>query len=237
MKETMPARKSHEDFVKDLYGVSPSLTVVGVYSGCHSEVSVRCRVCGYTWKPTAHNLLSRHSGCPRCVGLERKTTDVFASDLSKVNKTIQVVGEYSTSKLPIDVSCKVCSYKWSATPNNLLKGSGCPECNTSGFKKSEVATFYVYEFQNAYGFGVTNSMWDRDRTHRRNFRKEKLKGKLLYTVNGMGDKVLDFEKSVITTLPTIDLGVDGFRREGLPKECIGDLFTMIVKSNLVSSLP
>lgn len=233
----MPARKSHEDFVKDLYAVSPSITVVGVYSGCHSEVSVSCIVCEYAWEPTPHNLLSRRSGCPRCAGLERKTTNVFASDLSKVDENIQVVGDYITSKLPIVVSCKVCSHKWSATPNNLLRGSGCPECNTSGFKKSEVATFYVYEFQTAYGFGVTNSMWDRDRTHRRNFKKAKLDGKLICTIKGLGGRVLDFEKSVMATLPTIDLGVDGFKREGLPKESIGDLFKMIVKSNLVSSLP
>ena len=38
------------------------------------------------------------------------------------------MGAYVHSKEHLEVECLVCGNRWSATPNMLLRGSGCPEC-------------------------------------------------------------------------------------------------------------
>lgn len=232
----MPKRKTQDQFVYELSLVSPNIKVVGDYQNNHTNIEVSCNICNHSWNPTPHNLLDSLSGCPKCSGKRNKTTIDFADELRSIDSTLHVIGEYINSKEPIDIRCLVCGHEWSPIPNNVLRGSGCPECNTSGFKKSEIATFYIYEFRDAYGFGVTNSMWDRDRTHRRNFKKHNKEGWLISTIMGQGSYVLEFEKHVRRTLPTINLGIEGFKREGLPKDQIACLFAMIAKSNLIQSL-
>lgn len=48
-----------------------------------------------------------------------------------VNKNIEVLGVYTKAKDKIKVKCKICSHEWEATPNNLLRGKGCPICKQS----------------------------------------------------------------------------------------------------------
>ena len=58
----------------------------------------------------------------------RKTTDDFIDDLAEVTDKIEVLGEYRAKDCKIEVQCKSCGHKWSATPGNLLAGCGCPRC-------------------------------------------------------------------------------------------------------------
>jgi len=58
----------------------------------------------------------------------RKTTEELKGELSKVNPDIEVLGEYAQNHTPIDVKCRICGHEWSAEPNNLLSGKGCPKC-------------------------------------------------------------------------------------------------------------
>ena len=59
----------------------------------------------------------------------QKTHDEFVADLEKINENIHVVGKYVRAAEKIQVACNICGYTWSATPNNLLRGKGCPACS------------------------------------------------------------------------------------------------------------
>ena len=48
---------------------------------------------------------------------------------NKNAENIEILGEYVSSKSKIKVRCKIDEYEWEATPNNLLKGQGCPKCS------------------------------------------------------------------------------------------------------------
>ena len=58
----------------------------------------------------------------------RMTTDEFKKELKKVNKSIEVIGEYKSSHIPIMVHCLKCHNQWNAIPKELLKGTGCLKC-------------------------------------------------------------------------------------------------------------
>ncbi|MCR5450363.1 MAG: hypothetical protein K6F23_13320 [Solobacterium sp.] len=128
----MPKRKTHEEFVKELEKVSPSISAVEKYQNSRTKIKVQCKICGYQWQTIPSDLLSGH-GCPRCSGKERKTTARFCKEVAEANPKIIVIGEYINTSTKIMVRCKTCGYSWAANPSTLLKGNGCPSCG--GTKK------------------------------------------------------------------------------------------------------
>lgn len=56
--------RDHEDFVIDVAKANPDVEILGKYTGRHSPVQVKCRICGYVWEPRASSLLrgSTHKG-------------------------------------------------------------------------------------------------------------------------------------------------------------------------------
>ena len=56
--------KTQEDFVKEVEIVNPTVEVIGNYTGRHSPIKARCKICGFIWEPRASSLLrgSSHKG-------------------------------------------------------------------------------------------------------------------------------------------------------------------------------
>lgn len=105
----------------------PNLIVIGKYKNNRSRVEVSCKVCGYIFSPVAASLYMGH-GCPKCSGSIKKTTDQFITEMKEKNPLISVDGEYVNNKEKIALHCLRCGYKWSTSPNALLRGRGCPNC-------------------------------------------------------------------------------------------------------------
>lgn len=57
--------KPHEQFVKELFDINPSIEVIGKYDGAKSNIEVKCLKCGHIWNPVASSLLCGY-GCPHC---------------------------------------------------------------------------------------------------------------------------------------------------------------------------
>ena len=55
---------SQEAFEQKIAIVNPNVEIIGNYTGRHSPVKARCRICGYEWEPIASSLLrgSSHKG-------------------------------------------------------------------------------------------------------------------------------------------------------------------------------
>lgn len=59
----------------------------------------------------------------------KQSTAYFVDRMKTINPNITVLGEYTRNNDPIQVQCNTCMYIWSAVPNHLLNGHGCPQCN------------------------------------------------------------------------------------------------------------
>ncbi|MBR3200759.1 MAG: hypothetical protein IKG17_05440 [Mogibacterium sp.] len=57
------------------------------------------------------------------------TTAEFIWLISKVNSTIDVMGEYTGIGESIKCKCKECGNIWHPKAQHILNGHGCPECN------------------------------------------------------------------------------------------------------------
>lgn len=59
---------------------------------------------------------------------KRKTHKDFVEELLNKNPNIKVLGEYINARTKIEVQCLMDNHIWYATPDNLLRGYGCPKC-------------------------------------------------------------------------------------------------------------
>ena len=87
------------------------------------------------WKcPKGHKYKSKiadrvyGSGCSKCAGLKRKTTEEFREEMRIKQPDILVLGEYINSKTGVLCRCLKCGYEWYPTPNTVLRNHGCPAC-------------------------------------------------------------------------------------------------------------
>lgn len=121
---------------------NPEVMVIGQYVKMSEKLKVKCRRCGYIWMIRPDHLLNGN-GCPKCKGALKKDNKIFWKELEGVNSLIIPNGEYTNSKIKVQCVCKICGYEWSANPNKLLAGTGCPNCNNRN-KTSfpEQAIFY-----------------------------------------------------------------------------------------------
>ena len=68
--------------------------------------------------------------------MKRRTHDEFISVLKERNQNVEVVSKYISSKEKVKVRCLKCDHEWYASPSNLLKGFGCPECARKALTKT-----------------------------------------------------------------------------------------------------
>ena len=119
---------SHEEFVNDVKCINPNITIIGTYTGILNRIKCKCNTCGYIWEPIANNV--KHGcGCPICFRKKRrKSHDDFVKEIMSINKDIQIIGEYISSKHKVKTRCMICGCEWDANPSMLLSGHGCPSC-------------------------------------------------------------------------------------------------------------
>lgn len=126
---------THEEFKQELKKVNNNIEILGEYVNNRTKIKVKCKIDGYEWEVTPDSLL-RGTGCPKCSGnIKNKTTEYFINELKEINNDIEIFGEYEGNKTKIKCRCKIDGYEWKATPNNLLRGYGCPKCSESKGEK------------------------------------------------------------------------------------------------------
>ena len=139
------SRLSHEEFVKTIGAITPTIRIIGRYTANKAPISVKCTVCGYEWSTTPTMLL-KGVGCISCAGLKKKTTEEFIEQMANISPSIEVQGEYINTNTKLKIRNKDCGHSWYATPNSLLRGSNCPKC-AGNTKKTHLQ--FVEEFRTA----------------------------------------------------------------------------------------
>lgn len=134
IQSSLRQRKSHEKFVEEVQILHPDITVIGKYVNANTKIEFMCSK-GHIWKSAPSNLLSGCS-CPFCKGekisaLKFKTHEQFLGEVLELGIDVTVLGTYHSAREHILCRCNKCNHEWMITPNNLLRGFGCPKCKKS----------------------------------------------------------------------------------------------------------
>jgi predicted nucleic-acid-binding Zn-ribbon protein len=122
-------RSNTEEFIEKANEVHPNTYdyTETVYINARDKVIIICKEHGQ-FEQTPDNHLSG-SGCPKCVG-KNKTTEEFIEEANKVHPNTYDYPEniiYVNNRTYITIICKEHG-PFKITPNNHLRGSGCPKC-------------------------------------------------------------------------------------------------------------
>lgn len=131
-KKGKTAKKTTEQFIKELNSVYDTITVVGEYEGSKTKIAVCCDVCGLCWESTPYMLLNG-AGCPACYKVKRKsyrryTPESYKNSVYQRLPNIELLSDFTKSTERVEVKCKVCGYKWSPKAYTLLQDRGCAIC-------------------------------------------------------------------------------------------------------------
>ena len=133
-------RLTNEEFILRANKNYPNLTILSSYQNTRTKVLVQCGTCQYKWRVSPNTILSGKTGCPKCSGNARKTTEDFITEMKTINPDIKILGDYINNQTKIKCKCKIDNNEWEATPNTLLHKEGCPECGRRKIIKSKTLT-------------------------------------------------------------------------------------------------
>ena len=119
--------KTHNKFIQELNEVNSNIECLDKYIDSKTSIRFKCNVCGYEWCTSPSNIVNNKHGCPEC-NRHRKTHSEFIIEMHNVNKDVTIMGDYIDSYEKILCKCNICNHEWTAAPNNLLQGKGCPIC-------------------------------------------------------------------------------------------------------------
>ncbi len=119
--------KTHEDFVKSMRILHPTINVLGKYVNANKALHVKCTVCGFEWDGIPASMLSG-DGCRKCgtkIAHKKfmKNQNTFEEQVRNANPDIEIIGEYTGRHNPIQAKCRICGYIWNPRASSLLRGS------------------------------------------------------------------------------------------------------------------
>lgn len=128
-------KKSHIEYVEEVRTINSNIDVVGTYINNMTPIAHMCKIHNYIWDVLPLNIL-KGKGCPICACVLKKTHEEYVKEVSLIDNSIEVVGQYVNAKTKILHKCKIDGHEWLTEPTNVLYGKGCPLCNKSHGEKS-----------------------------------------------------------------------------------------------------
>lgn len=128
------------------------------YINNRTNITIICKEHGEFY-PSPSNHISRKSGCPKCSIIEqhdkqKKTLNEFIKDSIKIhnNKYDYSESKYVSGKVKITVICKEHG-KFYPTPNNHLRGTGCPKCSLieQGERQTKTLDEFIIDSRKVHG--------------------------------------------------------------------------------------
>lgn len=182
--------KSHEQYEAELFNKEIDYFPIDKYIGAKIPILHEC-LFEHTWLASPGHILAG-KGCPYCKGGIKKTN--YPEELVTKGVPYIPLEEYVNWETPILHLCLE-GHTWKARPQNILKGTGCPNCAKYGFKPDKPAILYYIKIGIYYKIGITN------RTIEDRFRRDKDKSieilKIIEFSNGYDARQLEkriFEK-------------------------------------------
>lgn len=145
--------KSHEQFIKDLAMIHPTIKVLSDYTKSSAKIKVKCMVCNHEYETEANSLLQGH-GCPNCYDNRRGDTLKMTHEefINRIDDNIEVLEIYTNSTTKIKCRCKLDNHIWYPQAGSLLQGHGCPECKARNSRNDELTDEDREEKRNIEGY-------------------------------------------------------------------------------------
>jgi predicted nucleic acid-binding Zn-ribbon protein len=212
LKSSKSKTKTNEEYLQELNAKGIKYIPLQPYSGALTKIPHKCPE-NHVWDICPSKILIG-KGCPSCSTNLKKTTDTYIDELVCKNINIAPAEEYIDIKTSINHECLDCGYIWSAQPNKILSGRGCPKCANYGFKSNLPAILYYIKIERFpecfYKIGITNrsivSRFDRD--------KDKQITVLLEKHFDKGSDAAKEEKEIIEKYRALRQKVPGFLKSG-----------------------
>lgn len=121
-------KKTNEQFLSEIKTINNGrYEILEEYKGAREKIKIRCKSCNNVWFNSPTHLLSGQ-GCPYCAG-KYKTSESFNNELKqKYGSKYELLSEYIDSKSKVLILNNECRHKYEISPDNLLRGKGCPKC-------------------------------------------------------------------------------------------------------------
>jgi predicted nucleic acid-binding Zn-ribbon protein len=128
------AKKTHEFYENELFEREINYLPLEKYVTAHHPILHQC-INDHVWKCSPRNILN-NKGCPYCAGNKKKTLESYKAELTR--RPYEVLDTlYVNSKTPMLHKHKSCGHEWLITPDNILRGYGCPECGGTRKRTNE----------------------------------------------------------------------------------------------------
>jgi len=196
-------RKPQEKFIQEIEEIFPNKFKFDKldYKGDKEEVILYCNDCKEYHTYIPNRVFNSLNGCNYCYWSKKITTfEDFYNRLHGEQKEnyIYYHETFIGSNTPIKITHKVCGHTYYQRPTHItIRGSGCPYCCESGFKKDKDSILYYLKVkhneQYFYKIGITNNTV-KDRYFNRDL--EKVKDYVTFPM--IGQKAWDWEKAIIT---------------------------------------
>ena len=164
-RNTLRQTKSQVDFLAELAQNNLTVDALGQYQNAKTKLLFRCKKCAYEWSARPDHVLKGH-GCPLCGGSMRKDNDTFLAQLAEINPMIEPLEPYTNAREKILCRCNHCKNEWAATPDKLLQGNGCPNCdkrNKTSFPEQAIYFYLRKVYPDALGrYCLPNSKMEID---------------------------------------------------------------------------
>lgn len=149
----MPKKKTHEEFLKEVYDLAGSeYEVIGTYVDATKKVEIKHNLCGNIYKVLPNSFLSG-TRCPKCFGANKKDTNQFKQEVyNLVGDEYTILSEYISAHIKINIKHEKCGYLYMVEPSKFLTGRRCPYCagkvtkTTNEFKK-QLFNIYGNEYE------------------------------------------------------------------------------------------
>lgn len=112
------------------------LVMIGDYTNVDTKTQFKCSL-GHVWE-AAPDKVMRKTGCPICSNQAPLTTAVVNERIEA--RGLKLVDEFVNNTTKVRFRCSE-NHVWTAKPNNVLNGRGCPHCATT---ESDNDVFYVW---------------------------------------------------------------------------------------------
>lgn len=122
----------------DLELKNTDLKRIGNYSKAHNKIKIKCKKCGYKWRPEAYSVLKRKR-CPVCTEKQRiknlsKTHAHLRLTREEVDerlaeKNLKKITNYKNKRKTFKVECLKCNYRFTEKLPNIVRANNpCFKC-------------------------------------------------------------------------------------------------------------
>ena len=119
----MPKKLTHEEAQERIDRHGRGIVMVGDYVNIRTKTTCQCSE-GHEWQARPSDVM-KGSGCPHCAGQAPLSKEICNERLK--DRNIKMVGEYLGANHKTAFQCLE-GHEWDATPDNVMRGNGCPHC-------------------------------------------------------------------------------------------------------------